>query len=139
MTPPITTPTPQTEPTPRDPAHAAPTDDAAVRAAIHAFAQGAAHQDVELLEAALHPSSVQFVTGAELDRMEYATYLDLVRTRQLGGQPLDVEIQQVAVRGDAAQASATFTSASYALTHALSLARAEGRWVILSTVVACSH
>lgn len=126
-----------------DTPHATPTgpgaDDAAVRAAIQAFADGAATQDVALLEATLHPASVQFVPGATMERLERDAYLDLVGRRRLGGLPLAVDVQQVRVHGDTAQAAAIFTSSAYALSHSLSLTRHDGRWTIVSTVVTCTH
>lgn len=134
MTLPIDSPTAPPAPVPAPRA-----DDAAIRAAIQAFADGAATQDVALLEAALHPASVQFVPGATMERLERDAYLDLIGRRQLGGLPLAVDVRQVSVHGDIAQAAATFTSSAYALSHSLSLARHDGRWTIVSTVVTCTH
>lgn len=114
-------------------------DDTAIRAAIQAFADGAATQDVGLLEATLHPASVQFVPGATMERLERDAYLDLIGRRQLGGLPLAVDVRHVTVHGDTAQAAATFTSSAYALSHALSLTRHDDRWTIVSTIVTCTH
>lgn len=114
----------------------APSDDAGVRAAIQAFADGAAQHDVSQLETALHPASVQFIMGPTLTRLERDAYLDLVRAKKLGGLPLRVDIQRVVITGRAAHADATFTSTAATLSHALSLVRAGDRWVIVSSVVA---
>lgn len=111
------------------------TDDESVRAAITGLAEGAARQDADLLDVVLYPTSVQFIAGPELTRMERAEYLDLIRSKKAGGLPLAVDIHRVAIAGETACADVTFTSSKYTLTHALSLAAADGRWVVVSSVV----
>jgi Putative lumazine-binding len=110
-------------------------DAIAVRATIQAFADGAATQDVALLERTLHPASVQYITGKEVRGVDRTTYLAAIRDKKMGGLPMTVTIQQVQVDGSAAQAHATFAAAPFSLSHALSLVKVEGRWVIVSTVV----
>lgn len=110
-------------------------DAGAVRAAIQAFADGAATQDVAQLERTLHPASVQYITGKEVRSVDRTTYLAAIRDKKMGGLPMTVAIQQVQVENGTAQAHATFSAAPFTLSHALSLVRVEGRWVIVSAVV----
>jgi hypothetical protein len=107
----------------------------AVRAAIQAFADGAATQDVALLERTLHPASVQYINGKDVRSVDRPTYLAAIRDRKMGGLPMTVAIQQVQVESATAQAHATFSAAPFTLSHALSLIKVEGRWMIVSTVV----
>ena len=108
---------------------------AAVMATIQAFAEGAAKQDVLVLERALHPAAIQFVAGNEIRGMDRPTYLAAIRDKKMGGVPLEVQLQQLHVEGATAQALATFSAAPFTLSHALSLVKSEGRWVIVSSVV----
>ena len=114
---------------------AAQGDEDGVRTTIHSFADGVAGHDTALLERTLHAASVQFILGPTVTRLERDAYLDLVRAKKLGGQPLQVGIQRVTITGRTAHANATFTSSTATLTHALSLVRAGDQWVIVSGVV----
>jgi uncharacterized protein (DUF1786 family) len=107
----------------------------AVRAAIQAFADGAATQDVALLERTLHPASVQYINGKDVRSVDRPTYLAAIRDKKMGGLPMTVAIQQLQVESATAQAHATFSAAPFTLSHALSLVKTEGRWMIVSTVV----
>lgn len=107
----------------------------AVRAVIQAFADGAATQDVALLERTLHPASVQYISGKDVRSVDRPTYLAAIRDKKMGGLPMTVAIQQLQVESATAQAHATFSAAPLTLSHALSLVKVEGRWMIVSTVV----
>jgi Putative lumazine-binding len=107
----------------------------AVRATVQAFADGAAKQDVELLERTLHSAAVQFINGKEISSVDRPTYLAAIRAKKLGGLPLTVAIQGVQVENATAQAQATFSAEPFTLSHALSLVKVEGQWWIVSTVV----
>ncbi len=114
---------------------AAQSDADAVRATIQAFADGAATQDRARLENALHPTAIQFISGKEIRTLDRPTYLAAIKEKKMGGMPMTVAIQSVQVDGATAQAHATFTAAPFTLSHALTLVKVEGRWMIASTVV----
>jgi hypothetical protein len=107
----------------------------AVRATIQAFADGAATQDLAQLEKALHPTAMQFITGKDIRTVDRPTYLAAIKEKKMGGMPMTVAIQSIQVDGVTAQAHATFAAAPFTLSHALTLVKVEGRWMIASTVV----
>jgi Putative lumazine-binding len=107
----------------------------AVRASIQAFADGAAAQDPALLERTLHPASMQYIAGPEVRSVDRPTYLAAIRDKKMGGLPMSVAIQHLRIDGNTAQAQATFSAVPFTLSHALSLVKVGGQWMIVSTVV----
>jgi hypothetical protein len=78
---------------------------------------------------------MQFIAGKDIRTVDRPTYLAAIKEKKMGGMPMTVAIQSVQVDGTTAQAHATFAAAPFTLSHALTLIKIEGRWMIASTVV----
>jgi hypothetical protein len=109
---------------------------ASVLAVVTAFATASPTRDVAALEACLAPSAVQHVRfGAEWSPMPTATYLQLMRERKIGGEPVTVEVHGVAWFDGVATVHATRSTPSYRFEDVLTLTQTGDAWRIVGATV----
>ncbi|MDP2316793.1 MAG: nuclear transport factor 2 family protein [Pseudomonadota bacterium] len=108
--------------------------DPAVTTAVLAFASAGDARDIAAIEAATHPEfRVLFaVAGAPGVRiLPRATYVQMAREGKVGGTSRAVEVAAVDLRGDLAWAAVTLESAAARFDSVMTLARVDGRWLVV--------
>lgn len=108
----------------------------AVKATFMEYVKGADQSDATALEAVLHPdfrSAVNQLFGADgVSVMDKATYLELTKTKKIGGTKRKIEIEQVDINNSIATIKAVLTSDELKFTGYYSLVQDKaGKWWVL--------
>ena len=106
---------------------------AAVKELAQNFVKAADIQDAALMKGLLYPESLQFVAmGEKLIKYPAEQYIAAVEAKKLGGEPRVITFKNVEIVGDkTAVASLDAVSSKYHFNYHLSMAKSEGKWVII--------
>jgi hypothetical protein len=113
---------------------ALPAPERGVVDAVRAFAAAADARDLTAMEALLDGGfQIAFTVkgSGEVSALSRAVYLSLLKEGKAGGLPRRVEVLAVAVDGALARATAVLESDAARFESAYTLARRDGRWILL--------
>lgn len=113
--------------------------DGPIAACVQTFAAAAQTRDVEALRRVLDPAAVQQVFLKDAwSPLPTPTYLDLMSKGAIGGEPVNLDIQEVDQRGRVATVSAVRTTPTYRFEDTLTLIDHQGTWRIVGAAVVVS-
>ena len=111
-------------------------DEAAIKAAIQYFVQGADSQDTQKLAKVLHHESQQFYIGADgLVRLPRSTYFTLIDEKKIGGTPRKLNIDSINVNGNLAVAKVEVWNEYARFENYFSLMKVDNSWQIVSVIL----
>lgn len=109
---------------------------AAVLTAVTTFAQAATTHDVAALQTCLAPSAVQHVRmGEAWTPLPTPAYLQLLREKKIGGEPVNLEVHEVSWMEEVATVHMTRLTPSTAFDDVLTLAHSAEGWTIVGATV----
>ncbi len=109
---------------------------AAIFAVVTAFSQASTTRDVAAIEGCLAASAVQHVRfGDEWSAMPTPTYLELMRDGKIGGEPVALEVHDVAVLDHVATVHATRITPSLRFDDVLTITESGSGWQIVGAAI----
>ncbi len=113
------------------------TEEKAVKLAISNFAKAADNSDAsaiaELLDENFRIVMNQLFGSKEVSIMPKAVYVEKIKTKEFGGEPRKVTVENVMVNGNTASARVTYAGAKMTFVSLTTLVKnADGQWKLVS-------
>lgn len=109
---------------------------AAILAVVTSFVAATTTRDVAVVEARLAPTAVQHVRlGDAWSPMPTSVYVKLLRDGAIGGEPVDLVVHDVSLRGSVATVVATRTTPTLRFDDVFTLAEIGTSWQIVGAAV----
>ena len=115
----------------------APTSTDEIKKVAEQFVKVVDINDAEALKAILHADMYQYVTmGDKLMPFKGTDFIQMVADKKLGGTPRKISHKSAKIlRGNSATVSLSAVSEEYDFYYQLSLAKQDGKWIIVGILV----